>query len=90
MPNEDAPHPRHRAIAQLTTMLAQAEETVARYQFAIQQQTRMGSKLWHLQALLQMAEQRAALLRHSRDHVLADTEPAPRRTRRSSLRDASS
>ena len=89
MHTADAPHPRHRAVAQLTNLLAQAETTVARYQLAVQQQTRIGSKLWHLQALLRMAEERVALLRQSRDHVLADTEPTPRRTRRPPASDAS-
>lgn len=83
----EAPHPRHRAIAHLTALVAQAEETVARYRVAVQKQTHVGSNLWHLQVLLRMAEQRAAMLRQSRDHVLADAEPEPRRTRRSARSD---
>ena len=90
MYDADAPHPRRRAIDQLTILIAQAEKAVARYQLARQQQSQSEGDLGPLRALLRMAEERVALLRQSRDRVLADTQPAPRRTRRSSLRDASS
>ena len=72
MHNADAPHPRRRAIAQLTTLLAQAEETVTRYRLAMHQQAQNRTSLGPVIALLRMAEERVAMLRQSRERVLAD------------------
>ena len=45
MESADPRHPRHRAIDQLTTSIAQAEEAVVRYRLAMQQQSQNGSDL---------------------------------------------
>ena len=90
MPNADAPHPRRRAIAQLTTLLAQAEETANRYRLAMHQQAQNRTALGPVGALLRMAEERVALLRQSRDRVLADAgADLQRKKKRSSRYDTS-
>ncbi len=89
MESADPRHPRRRAIDQLTTLIAQAEETVVRYQLAMQQQSQNGSDLSRASALLWMAEERVALLYQSRDRVLVDVEAAPPRRKRRVRSDAS-
>ena len=82
MESADPRHPRRRAIDQLTTLIAQAEETMVRYQLAMQQQSQNGSDLSRASALLRMAEERVTLLYQSRDRVLVDVEAAPPRRKR--------
>ncbi len=89
MESADPRHPRHRAIDQLTTSIAQAEEAVVRYRLAMQQQSQNGSDLSRASARLWMAEERVALLYQSRDRVLVDVEAAPPHRKRRVRSDAS-
>ena len=82
MESADPRHPRRRAIDQLTSLITQAEEAVARYRLAMQQQPQNGSDPSRTSARLRMAEERVALLRQSFERVLADVVAAPLRRKR--------
>lgn len=71
----DRPHPRHRAVAEIELLIAEAEQLQSRYRLHVQTLTAAGSGTRRAAVLLRLAEERLDQLRRSRDVLIGD-EPA--------------
>ena len=65
------PHPRHHAIAQLTASIARVEQTAKQWRQALEQHLVQGRNADRCRGQLRRTEAQLALLRQSRDHILA-------------------
>jgi hypothetical protein len=72
MDDATPPHPRHHTIAQLTAAIAQVEETAKQWRQALEQHLAQGRNANRCRGQLRRTEAQLALLRQSRDHILAE------------------